>query len=80
MILDRRLSQDDNRGLGEPLKDNKRTESKFFILVEEKTTAGDNVRVSKSLSCITFMVSYHHSFVHVFIHLTSASTSLHSSG
>ncbi|XP_067941303.1 alpha-mannosidase 2x-like [Watersipora subatra] len=60
VILDRRLSQDDNRGLGEPLKDNKRTESKFFILVEEKTAAGDNRDKTIGYPSMTANILHHH--------------------
>lgn len=36
MVLDRRLSQDDNRGLGQGLLDNKLTASLYHLLLEDR--------------------------------------------
>lgn len=36
VMLDRRLQQDDNRGLGQGVTDNKLTESLYHLLVEDR--------------------------------------------
>lgn len=37
MVLDRRLQQDDNRGLGQGVTDNKVTASLYDLLLEDRT-------------------------------------------
>ncbi|KFV86715.1 Alpha-mannosidase 2x, partial [Struthio camelus australis] len=49
VILDRRLMQDDNRGLGQGLKDNKRTCNRFRLLLERRSTA-NKVQDSRPIS------------------------------
>ncbi|EMP36062.1 Alpha-mannosidase 2x [Chelonia mydas] len=61
VILDRRLMQDDNRGLGQGLKDNKRTCNRFRLLLERRTTA-NKVQDSRPISfpsLLSHMTSMH---------------------
>lgn len=40
VVLDRRLMQDDKRGVGQPVKDNKRTVLQFALTVEPRSSGG----------------------------------------
>uniref|UniRef100_A0AAY5EEI8 Alpha-mannosidase n=1 Tax=Electrophorus electricus TaxID=8005 RepID=A0AAY5EEI8_ELEEL len=60
VILDRRLMQDDNRGLGQGLKDNKRTANRFRLLLERRSKAsGAPVSFPSLLSHMTSAILNH---------------------
>ncbi|XP_062403410.1 alpha-mannosidase 2x [Sardina pilchardus] len=61
VILDRRLMQDDNRGLGQGLKDNKRSLNRFRLLMERRSGSSRQVMDSEPLS-----------FPSIISHMTSA--------
>lgn len=48
MMLDRRLTNDDYRGLGQGVEDNKPTETTFFLLLEKNTSALAPVKPTSS--------------------------------
>uniref|UniRef100_A0A6Q2XS24 Alpha-mannosidase n=1 Tax=Esox lucius TaxID=8010 RepID=A0A6Q2XS24_ESOLU len=54
VILDRRLMQDDNRGLGQGLKDNKKTANRFRFLLERRSIGN---KVSHFPSLLSHMTS-----------------------
>uniref|UniRef100_A0A9J8C2Z2 mannosyl-oligosaccharide 1,3-1,6-alpha-mannosidase n=1 Tax=Cyprinus carpio carpio TaxID=630221 RepID=A0A9J8C2Z2_CYPCA len=59
VILDRRLMQDDNRGLGQGLKDNKRTANRFRLLLERRSGSGKVISFPSLLSHMTSTILNH---------------------
>uniref|UniRef100_A0A672LF11 mannosyl-oligosaccharide 1,3-1,6-alpha-mannosidase n=1 Tax=Sinocyclocheilus grahami TaxID=75366 RepID=A0A672LF11_SINGR len=57
VILDRRLMQDDNRGLGQGLKDNKRTANRFRLLLERRSNSGKTQTLDYFPSLLSHMTS-----------------------
>uniref|UniRef100_A0A4W3I259 Alpha-mannosidase n=1 Tax=Callorhinchus milii TaxID=7868 RepID=A0A4W3I259_CALMI len=57
VILDRRLMQDDNRGLGQGLKDNKVTCNQFRILLEKRESSNKDGRPVSFPSLLSHMTS-----------------------
>ena len=60
VILDRRLSRDDRRGLGHGVSDNKVTLSSFRLLVEHRSSPDHNVSHTVLLpDCILLQLQVH---------------------
>uniref|UniRef100_A0A4W6EHL7 Alpha-mannosidase n=1 Tax=Lates calcarifer TaxID=8187 RepID=A0A4W6EHL7_LATCA len=59
VIMDRRLMQDDNRGLGQGLKDNKKTANHFRLLLERRSTGNKVSNFPSILSHMTNAILNH---------------------
>uniref|UniRef100_A0A8D3DLW7 Alpha-mannosidase n=1 Tax=Scophthalmus maximus TaxID=52904 RepID=A0A8D3DLW7_SCOMX len=57
VIMDRRLMQDDNRGLGQGLKDNKKTVNRFRLLLESRSTDARNPTTTSFPSILSHMTN-----------------------
>ncbi|KAK5609011.1 Alpha-mannosidase 2x [Crenichthys baileyi] len=56
VIMDRRLMQDDNRGLGQGLKDNKKTANRFRLLLERRSMG--NMMIDSGTTSFPSIVSH----------------------